>query len=103
MRARNDPDFIQELHSLVVHIQVVQIQSGQLQLHVVKLEIREVGFPFLQQNGRISHPIPGNNLFDPSKRGYRFVRLDVHTAVVHALHGQISIQCLDRTLVEPSA
>ena len=97
----DDPDLVQQLHRLSLHVQIVQVQGGKLQLQVVKLKVRQILPGLLQQHLGVAHIVPVHRLRDPAMARHCLVRLDVQASAVHALHRQIGVQRLDGTVVQP--
>ena len=62
----DDPDLVQQLHRLSLHVQIVQVQGGKLQLQVVKLKVRQILPGLLQQHLGVAHIVPVHRLRDPA-------------------------------------
>ena len=89
--AGDDPDLVQQLHRLGLHVQIVQVQGGKLQLQVVKLKVRQILPGLLQQHLGVAHIVPVHRLRDPAMARHCLVGLDVQASAVHALHRQIGV------------
>ena len=89
--AGDDPDLVQQLHRLGLHVQIVQVQGGKLQLQVVKLKVRQILPGLLQQHLGVAHIVPVHRLRDPAMPRHCLVGLDVQASAVHALHRQIGV------------
>ena len=103
MRPRDHADLVQQLHCLHIRVEIVEVKGTHFQFHVVELQVGKICLRLFQQRFRIRNAVPCHCFLDPAIGFYSLGGLDIKAALIHALNGQIGVQCLDLALVKPVA